>query len=145
MPDTDRATARSHDKYERLIKRAQQLPSIAMAVAHPCDPVSLESAVEAARLGFVRPVLVGPLARIRDVAAGAKLDISSFELVDAEHSVDSAVEALPLLRAGKVEALMKGALTDELMGAVVAREGRHPHRPPHQPLLHHGRPGHADA
>ena len=37
---------------------------------------------------------------------------------------------------------MKGSLhTDELMGAVVARETRHPHRPAHQPLLHHGRAG----
>ena len=46
---------------------AQKLPSIGIAVAHPCDDVSLESAVEAARLGFVQPILVGPLARIREI------------------------------------------------------------------------------
>ena len=125
MPDAaERVEGRSHEKYERLIEAAQKLPSIGIAVAHPCDDVSLESAVEAARLGFVQPILVGPLARIREIADRMKLDISSFELVDAEHSVDSAMKAVQLVRAGKAEALMKGSLhTDELMGAVVAKEG----------------------
>ena len=56
MPDT---TAR-HEKYEHLIKAAQGVPATTISVAHPCDEVSLESAVEAARLGIVKPVLVGP-------------------------------------------------------------------------------------
>ena len=125
MPDAaERVEGRSHEKYERLIAAAQKMPGIGIAVAHPCDEVSLESAVEAARLGFVQPILVGPLARIREIADRMKLDISSFELVDAEHSVDSAMKAVQLVRAGKAEALMKGSLhTDELMGAVVAKEG----------------------
>ena len=125
MPDAaERVEGRSHEKYERLIAAAQKLPRIGIAVAHPCDDVSLESAVEAARLGFVQPILVGPLARIREIADRMKLDISSFELVDAEHSVDSAMKAVQLVRAGRAEALMKGSLhTDELMGAVVAKEG----------------------
>lgn len=125
MPDAaPRVEERSHEKYERLIAAAQKSPSIAIAVAHPCDEVSLESAVEAARLGFVRPILVGPLGRIRGIAKRMNLDISPFELIDAEHSVDSAAKAVQLVRAGKAEALMKGSLhTDELMGAVVAKEG----------------------
>ena len=36
-----------------------------MAVAHPCDDVSLEAAVEAARLHLIEPILVGPADRIR--------------------------------------------------------------------------------
>jgi phosphate acetyltransferase len=125
VPDAaQRVEGRSHEKYERLIAAAQKLPSIGIAVVHPCDDVSLESAVEAARLGFVQPILVGPLVRIREIANRMKLDISSFELVDAEHSVDSATKAVQLVRAGKAEALMKGSLhTDELMGAVVAKDG----------------------
>ena len=62
MPDAaERVEGRSHEKYERLIAAAQKMPGIGIAVAHPCDEVSLESAVEAARLGFVQPILVGPL------------------------------------------------------------------------------------
>jgi phosphate acetyltransferase len=125
VPDAAKSVeGRSHEKYERLIAAAQKLPSIGIAVAHPCDDVSLESAVEAARLGIVRPILVGPLSRIRGIADRMKLDLSSFELVDAEHSVDSAMKAVQLVRAGRAEALMKGSLhTDELMSAVVARDG----------------------
>lgn len=124
MPDEAvRRADHHHEKYKRLISKAQQMPAIGMAVAHPCDQVSLESAVEAAKLGFVKPILVGPVARIRKVAADAKLDIGPFELVDSEHSNDSADKAVALVKAGKAEALMKGSLhTDELMAAVVRRD-----------------------
>jgi len=123
VPDEVHSPARRHEKYERLIKAAQALPAVSIAVAHPCDEVSLESAVEAARLGIVKPILVGPLARIRDTAQRAKLDISTIEMVDAAHSHESAAKAVEIVRSGKAEALMKGSLhTDELMGAVVSRD-----------------------
>jgi phosphate acetyltransferase len=125
MPDEIRAEAtRRHEKYERLIAAAKKLPRVTMAVAHPCDATSLESAIEAGRLGFVCPVLVGPAHRIRGAAATAGLDITSLELIDSEHSNDSAAKAVQLVKSGKAEALMKGSLhTDELMAAVVARDG----------------------
>ena len=124
MPeDTVRSNARHHEKYERLIKAAQKRPRIAMAVAHPCNEVAIESAVEAAKLGLIEPILVGPAARIIGAAKQAKLDIAAFEVIDSEHSHDSAAKAVQLVRSGRVEALMKGSLhTDELMAAVVARE-----------------------
>jgi phosphate acetyltransferase len=79
--------------------------------------------VEAARLGLIAPILVGPPDRIRAVAERAGLDISGFPLKESAHSHDSAEKAVELVREGKAEALMKGSLhTDELMGAVVARE-----------------------
>ena len=112
-----------HEKYQRLIKAAQALPTIKVAVAHPCDDVSLQGAIEAARLGLIEPILVGPVERIRNVAKAAGLDIGAMEIVASEHSNDFAAKAAGLVTAGRVEALMKGSLhTDELMGAVVARE-----------------------
>jgi phosphate acetyltransferase len=45
-------------------------------------------------------------------------------IIDAPHSHAAADEAVNLVRSGQAEALMKGSLhTDELMGAVVRREG----------------------
>jgi len=112
-----------HEKYQRLIKAAQALPAIKVAIAHPCDDVSLQGAVEAARLRLIEPVLVGPVERIRKVAKAAELDIGAMEIVASEHSHDSATKAVGLVTEGRVEALMKGSLhTDELMGAVVARD-----------------------
>jgi phosphate acetyltransferase len=112
-----------HEKYQRLIKAAQALPAIKVAIAHPCDDVSLQGAVEAARLQLIEPVLVGPVERIRKVAKAAELEIGAMEIVASEHSHDSATKAVGLVTEGRVEALMKGSLhTDELMGAVVARD-----------------------
>ena len=111
---------RKHEKYERLIARCKALTPVPTAVAHPCDESSLKGAVEAAELGILQPILVGPRARIEAVAAQFQLDISSYEIVDAPHSHAAAEMAVQLVREGKAELLMKGSLhTDELMGAVV--------------------------
>jgi phosphate acetyltransferase len=111
------------ERYQRLLRAAQELPPVTTAVAHPCDRVSLEGIVEAARLGLIEPILVAPPARIHRVAAEAELDIAGYPLIESAYSHDSAAKAVELVRAGKAEALMKGSLhTDELMGAVVARD-----------------------
>jgi len=124
MPqDSPRPRTAEHSKYERLVEAARKLPRVVTAVAHPCDEVSLESAVEAARLGIITPILCGPKAKIHAAAAMAELDIAAFELIDTEHSHAAAAAAVEQVRCGRAEALMKGSLhTDELMGAVVARE-----------------------
>jgi phosphate acetyltransferase len=112
-----------HDKFERLLATAQRHPPVTTAVVHPCDQVSLAGAIEAARLKLIIPILVGPGTRIHQAAADAALDIREFDIVDAAHSHDAATKAVGLVRAGRAEALMKGSLhTDELLGAVVARE-----------------------
>jgi phosphate acetyltransferase len=119
----EKDSVRSNERYRRLLQHAQKLPPVTTAVAHPCDEVSLRGAVEAARLGLITPILVGPPERLRAVAERAGLDISGFPLKASAHSHDSAEKAVELVREGKAEALMKGSLhTDELMGAVVARE-----------------------
>jgi phosphate acetyltransferase len=111
------------ERYGRLLRAAQSLPPVKTAVVHPCDQISIEGVVEAARLGLIDPILVGPPARIRDAAAQAKSDISRYPLVESAHSHDSAAKAVELVREAKAEALMKGSLhTDELMGAVVPRD-----------------------
>ena len=113
-----------HVKYERLIETARKLPPVRTAIAHPCDQISLESAIEAAKLGLITPILVGPKSRIQEVAARWNLDISGMPIIDSEHSHDLAAKAVEQVRSGAAEALMKGSLhTDELMGAVVSKSG----------------------
>jgi len=113
----------THDKFHELVEKAQSHAPVKVAVAHPCDQSSLESVVAAAKLRLIEPILVGPTDRIREVAAEHNIDISAFEIVDAQYSEDSAAKAVQLVREGKAEVLMKGSLhTDELMGAVVKRD-----------------------
>ena len=112
-----------HEKYQQLLKQAQACTTIDVAVAHPCDDVSLRGCIDAANLDLIRPILVGPPERIRAVAEASALDISNFEIVPSAYSQDSAAKAVELVTAGRAEALMKGSLhTDELMGAVVSRQ-----------------------
>ena len=111
-------------KYEQLLERCKSLEPIPTAVAHPCDETSLSGAVEAANKGLIVPILVGPREKIQSVADSAGIDLANFQIVDAAHSHASAVKAVELLREAKAELLMKGSLhTDELMGAVVSRDG----------------------
>ena len=115
---------RQHQKYQKLLDYCRSLPPTATAVAHPCDESSLRGAVDAAKLGLIAPILVGPRDRINAVAQQFAIDIGSLSIVDAPYSEASAAKAVELVREGKAEALMKGSLhTDELMGAVVKRDG----------------------
>jgi phosphotransacetylase/acyl dehydratase len=113
-----------HDHYEQLIARCRrEVEPIACVVVHPCERTALEGALDAAAAGIITPILVGPAARIRAVAAEAGLDLGELELVDTPHSHASAAKAVELIRAGRGELLMKGSLhSDELLGAVVAKD-----------------------
>jgi phosphate acetyltransferase len=108
------------DAFAQLIKGCQECEPVTCAVVHPCDRDSLSGAIEAAKRGFIIPVLVGPEDKIREAAEQAQIDLSPYRIVSTEHSHASAAKAVELARAGEVESLMKGSLhTDEIMAAVV--------------------------
>jgi phosphotransacetylase len=110
-------------KYEQLLARCRGLEPIPTAVAHPCEASALSGALEAGAEGLITPILVGPAAKIEEVAKQAGLDLGRTRVVDAPHSHAAAAKAVELVRHGEAELLMKGSLhTDELLGAVVARE-----------------------
>jgi phosphotransacetylase len=115
---------RGTGKYEHLLERCRNLEAIPTAVAHPCEASALAGALEAADEGLIEPILVGPAERIKDVAEQAQVALGDVEIVDTPHSHASAAQAVQLVSAGRAELLMKGSLhTDELMAAVVSREG----------------------
>jgi phosphate acetyltransferase len=117
------AVAHTHEKYQRLIDTCKSLPPTTVAVAHPCDESSLSGAMDAAKMGLIVPILVGPKTKIEATAKKFGIDLGATEIVDAPYSHASAARAVELVREGRAEALMKGSLhTDELMGAVVRRE-----------------------
>jgi phosphotransacetylase len=118
---TPQISVRRTDKYSILLKKCELLPSIKCGVVHPCDRDSLLGPIEAAKLGLIDPVLIGPEDKIRAIAAAEGIDISPYRLVSTEHSHASAEKAVAMVRAGELEALMKGSLhTDALMAAVVS-------------------------
>ena len=110
-------------KYEQLLARCASLDPVPTAVAHPCEASALTGALEAGAKGLIVPILVGPAAKIEEVAKKAGVSLGRTRIVDAPHSHASAAKAVELVRQGDAELLMKGSLhTDELLSAVVARE-----------------------
>jgi phosphotransacetylase/acyl dehydratase len=112
---------RRNDVFALLLRQCEPLEPVSCAVVHPCDADSLMGAMEAARRRLISPVLVGPEARIRAVAAANGSDLTGVRIVATEHSHASAAAAVALARSGEVETLMKGSLhTDEIMSAVIS-------------------------
>jgi phosphate acetyltransferase len=107
-------------QYARLIAATKDLKPVRTAVVHPCDALSLIGALDAAQRGMILPVLVGPKVKIEAAALKAGRSLDTYEIINTPYSHAAAATAVALVRAGKVEALMKGSLhTDELMEAVV--------------------------
>ena len=108
-------------KYDKLISLAKEVPPANTVVVHPCDETSLRGPCEAAELGIITPILVGPAEKITAVATKHGINISRYQLVDALHSEAAAARAVQLIHEGNGELLMKGSLhTDELMRAVTS-------------------------
>lgn len=109
------------DKYAALLAKCRDLPAVTAAVAHPCEAHALAGAVQAARLKLIAPTLVGPVAKMRAVAAEAGIDLAGLPLEDVPHSHRAAARAVELVRTGAAQMLMKGSLhSDELMHEVAA-------------------------
>ena len=109
------------DPYAALRRLARPLAPVRCAVIHPCDPVSLRGALEAAGQGWMVPLLVGPVPRLRALAAADGLPLDGVDIVDEAHSHAAAARGAALAAGGAVEMLMGGSLhAAELIDAVLA-------------------------
>jgi len=121
MPSIAATSEPPRAKYERLISIAKQVPPATTVVVHPCDETSLRGAVDAAQAGIIKPILVGPAAKIASLAGQFGLDLARYEVINAPHSEAAAARGVQLIREGRGELLMKGSLhTDDLMREVTS-------------------------
>lgn len=108
---------------KNFLHKCQALEKIKVAVAYPCSQDALNGPLEAAQLGLIEPLFVGPKKVIQKLADQHKIDISSFEIIDVPDSNSSAEKSVALVHEGIAEAIMKGSLhTDELMRYVVKKD-----------------------
>jgi phosphate acetyltransferase len=109
-------------RFKELLSLGDGMPAVRCAVVHPCDMDSLRGAMDSAHHGLIVPVLVGPEARMRQLAEEGGIDLAGVEIIAVPHSHAAAEKAAELAASGAVEMLMKGSLhTDELIHAVLAR------------------------
>ena len=113
----------AQDGARRLVDYALTLGRIRTAIVHPCNALTLDSALKAAARGLIEPVFIAPKSRLEALAEQCGYDLSGIAIEDVPHSDAPAEPAAETTRAGTVEATMKGSLhTDELMAAVVAKD-----------------------
>lgn len=105
---------------ELFARMDSRRPQIAVVAAGGADPTVLRALDEAARRGWVRPVLTGREGEIREVASGEGVSLDAFRVVDTETPSETAVA---LIHAGEAACLMKGQIpTPDLMKGVLHSE-----------------------
>lgn len=108
---------------QSLLRKAQSLPPVTMAVAGADHPVALDSARQATDAGLIIPTLVGRKSDIERLSDELGWDVTNVRIVDAAPEGPSADAAAQLASKGEVAAIMKGQIhTDSLMRAVLQRD-----------------------
>jgi len=109
-------------KLRTLVDQAEGLPPVRAAIAQPVHDYSLAAVAEAARAGLIDPILIGPKERIQAAADAGEIDISGFEMVETDHSHQSALTAVAMARSVEVGAIiMSSHYGAELLHAAVQR------------------------
>lgn len=111
------------DKFTPIEERVKTFDPMPTAIVHSCDADSLQGAVDAANEGIIAPFFVAPKDRLMAAADQLEVDLSSYPIIDVEHSHEAAEKSVALAREGQVRSLMKGSLhTDEIMHEVARKD-----------------------
>jgi len=106
-----------------IVREASRRGRKRVAVAAAGEASVLLAVVEAWRLGFAEPVLVGDAEVIDSLGAGLGLGLSRFERVRAGSAREAAAAAVRLVRSGEADFLMKGLVeTSVLLVAAFNKE-----------------------
>lgn len=108
---------------QQIRDKALTLPVQTVAVACAHDTEALKAVAEAHALGLARFILVGETDKIRLLADGMGLDLSSFELVDARGEAAGASATVQVVASGRAQILLKGFVDSSvLFRAVLDRD-----------------------
>lgn len=104
-----------------LIDKSHQPKRLILAASE--DAHSLNAVVEAAEKKIIRPILVGDEEKTRGMAEILKLDISDFEMIQADNPVEAAAKAVKMIHDKEGEVLMKGKVgTSDMLKSVLNKE-----------------------
>ncbi len=113
-----------YSSFDELIKKAQSqkiLKKVAVVAAH--DEHTLEAVMRAVDDNIVEPILIGREDEIRGIINKLGKEIKAENIFNVEDESTAAYKAVELVRAGKVDFLMKGKIqTADLLKAVVDKE-----------------------
>jgi phosphate butyryltransferase len=115
---------RSFDELKtRALEYGREHGKARLGLAAAWDPVALEAVHDAWKLELVEPVLIGDADLIRAAASKTGTDVSEWRMVEVAGDVESAHEAVELVREDEVDFLMKGKVnTADIMRAALDKE-----------------------
>lgn len=109
--------------FEVLLERAQSLGQARVAVAAAADKDVLEAVKLAQKAGFVKPVLVGDVERIEELARQIDMNLQEAELIHEPSPEAAAHKAVDVVAGGGAHFLMKGLInTADFLRAVLRSE-----------------------
>ena len=94
-----------------------------VALANAQDDVALSALIHAKRTGVVNAVLIGDVARIRELLVKEGEDPADYQIIESDEERKSADMACQLVKDGKADVPMKGLMqTANFMKAILNRE-----------------------
>ncbi len=110
---------RRHSLFDEYVTRAQALGKLHAGVINPIHEKIIIAVHEAVQAGFIEPILIGPKARILHAASLANLDVSSYEIIDIEHSHVAIKKSIDMARQGDIDLIIRGgAISEDLIRAM---------------------------
>lgn len=105
------------------LERCKQTQPRRVAVAAAGDSAVLMAIREAGQAGIIHPILCGDVEKIDRESRLHNIDLSAYEIIEAESDAQAVSIAVSLVRRGQADFLMKGLLhTAELLKAVLDKE-----------------------
>lgn len=106
-----------------LVEQAKSKKTRKLVLAAAGDEDALLAVKNATNHGIIEPILVGDMPKIKEIAKKINFDISNLECYEEPDKMEASRKATSLIKEGKAEILMKGAVgTGTLMKAVLDKE-----------------------
>lgn len=114
---------RPYSLFDTYLAKASLLGPLRAGIIHPVHAKIIEAVHDAERAGFIIPVMIGKKERILLAAKEADIDISKYEIIDAEHSHGAIGKAMSMVHHGEVNMLVRGGVSrEELLHAMQKQE-----------------------
>jgi phosphate butyryltransferase len=106
---------RSAARDREMIERARKKGPRTTLVAGAAGPEVLRAVTDAARLGLIRPVLIGPAVKIRGLARRLRIDLAAFRIVDRGEDPAIAETTAEMASRNEASLIMKGNISTPVL------------------------------
>lgn len=96
--------------FDAIIGKVSTFPAKTVSVACAQDVPVLEAVKAAKEKGIANSILVGDEKKIREIAASINMDLSDYEIINKEDTMEAALTAVKLVSDGKADIYMKGII-----------------------------------